>query len=349
MRTVAGLKEDRQMGDRSTRRAMLTGVAVGLLAGLTPALRAQSPRKKGPSTVDDEKTAAVVRARAKKAGLGQFANRSSDHFLGIGDGPGPYSTKALELSEEIAEDYLDQFRRRGFKVDYPSRRLAVVTLKDGASYRAFSDDHPDEADGGRYYPEDNWLVIFDFRADQSKDVAEAKRYNTFTLVHETIHLLCFNTGLLDRQAEVPGAIGEGLATYGEMWTPRSHGALGGVNHPRLRALARETARGTPWIPISRLLADDKAFADPGTSQLAYAEAWLLVHYLMETEERLPRFRAYLAGLPRLDAADGPDRVKYAESRLGSLHDLDAAVRRHAQRMARKAKVPLSTDLSRARG
>jgi hypothetical protein len=234
-------------------------------------------------------------------------------------------------------------------VDFPARRLAVVTLKDGASYRAFSGDNPDEADGGRYYPEDNWLVIFDFRADQAKAAEEAKRYNTFTLVHETIHLLSFNTGLLDRHADVPGAIGEGLATYGEMWTPRSQAAFGAVNRPRLLALARETANGTAWIPISRLLADDRFFEDPETYQLAYAEAWLLVHYLMETEERLPKFRAYLAGMPKLDAPNAKDRVKYAESRLGSLRELDAAVQRHAQRMARKAKVRLSVDLSRGRG
>jgi hypothetical protein len=333
----------------STRREVWKAAAFSLVAGLTGTLRAQSPRKKAAPTAEDEKTAAAVRAQAKKAGLGEFETRTTEHFLGIGDGPGAYSTKALELSEEIGEDYLDQFRRRGFKVDFPARRPAVVTLKDGASYRAFSGDNPDESDGGRYYPDDNWLVIFDFRADQAKGAAEAKRYNTFALVHETIHLLCFNTGLLDRHADVPGAISEGLATYGEMWTQRSHAALGGVNRPRLIALAQETEKGTPWISISRLLADEEPLLDRKTAQIAYAESWVLVHYLMETEERLPKFRAYLAGLHKLDAPDAKDRVKYAESRLGSLRDLDAVVRRHAQRMARRARVPLSADLSRARG
>ncbi len=41
------------------------------------------------------------------------------------------------------------------------------------------------------------------------------RVNTFTLVHEAIHQLTYNTGLLDRQADVPVAISEGLATFGE--------------------------------------------------------------------------------------------------------------------------------------
>jgi hypothetical protein len=333
----------------STRRHVLKVGAFGVAVGLTTMLRAQSPRKKPTLTAADEKTAAAIRAQAKKTGLGEFETRTTEHFLGVGDGPGLYSTRALELCGEIGKDYLAHFRRRGFKLDYPPGRLAVVTLKDGGSYRAFSGDNPDEADGGRYYPADNWLVIFDFRTDQTKAKAEAMRYNTFTLVHETIHLLSYNTGLLSRQADVPGAISEGLATYGELWTARSRSAFGGVNLPRLTALAQETEGGSAWIPVSQLLADDNLFTDAKTYQLAYAEAWVLVHYFLETDERLPKFRAYLAGFPKLDAPDAKDRVKYAESGLGSLRDLDTAVRRHAQRMARKARVPLSADLSRARG
>ena len=62
------------------------------------------------------------------------------------------------------------------------------------------------------------------------------------------------------------------------------------------ALVQEMDGGTPWIPISQLIADDGVFRKPETAQIAYAESWVLVHYLMETEERLPKFRAYLAGL-----------------------------------------------------
>jgi hypothetical protein len=337
------------MGGISNRRDVMKAAVVGLLAGMTSPLRAQAPGKKAALTPDDQKAAAAVRAKAKAAGLGPFDVRMTDHFLGIGNGPGLYSERALELGEKIGKDYLVHFRKRGFKPEFPAHRPVVVTLKDGASYRAFSGDNPEEADGGRYYPEDNWLVIFDFRTNQAKAVAEAKRYNTFTLVHETIHLLCYNTGLLARDAEVPGCISEGLATYGEMWTERSRSAFGGVNRPRLTALGQELAAGRSWIPVSRLLSDDNLCADPETYQLAYAEAWVLVHYLLETPERLPKFRAYLAGFPKLDTPAAKDRLKTAESHLGSLDDLDAAVRRHAPRMARKAGLSLPAGLSRGRG
>jgi hypothetical protein len=337
------------MGGQSNRRDAVKAAALGLLVGTSRSLRAQSTPRNAALTPVDEKTATAVRSKATKAGLGALDVKTTEHFLGIGNGPADYSQRALDLEEKIGRDFLAHFRKRGFKLDYPAGRLAVVTLKDGASYRAFSGDDPGEADGGRYYPEDNWLVIFDFRADQAKAIGEAKRTNTFTLAHETIHLLCYNTGLLARDAEVPGCISEGLATYGETWTERSRPAFGGVERFRLLALSQELAKGRSWIPISRLLKDDDPVTDPETYQLAYAEAWLLVHYLMETPERLPKFRAYLAGLPKLETKAAKDHLKTAGSHLGSIEDLDTAVRRHAQRMARKAGLSVPAGLSRARG
>jgi hypothetical protein len=272
----------------------------------------------------------------------------TDHFLGIGDGPARYSTQALDLCESISRDYLAHFRKLGFKVDYPASRMTVVPLKDAASYLAFSGDNPGKTIGGQYEPESNWLVIFDFRADQEKSKKEAMRYNTFALVHETIHLLCFNTGLLSRFHDVPGCISEGLATYGEVWTPpRAPNAFGKVNVPRIRGMIQAGEEGTPWIPIARLLNDDGVFDDPKLDQLAYAESWLLVHYLLEREQ-LPKFQAYLAGMPQLGDDGRMSRDKYAESKLGSLRDLDAAVQRHAQATARRARLKLPAGLIRAR-
>ena len=48
-------------------------------------------------------------------------------------------------------------------------------------------------------------------------MADPERVNLLALVHETTHLLCFNTGLLSRKANVPAWVSEGLATYVEIW------------------------------------------------------------------------------------------------------------------------------------
>ncbi len=149
---------------------------------------------------------------------------------------------------------------------------------------------------------------------------------------------------------MPDCISEGLATYGELWTPRrSPPAFGAVNRLRLDALFKELDNGTPWIPISQFITDDDVFRKPETAQIAYAESWVLVHYLLDTDERLPKFRAYLSGLPALGDSQAMNREKYAESRLGSLKELDAAVRRHAQRMARKSGLRAPAGLTRGPG
>ncbi len=158
--------------------------------------------------------------------------------------------------------------------------------------------------------------------------------NLFTLIHETIHILCYNTGMLTRQKEVPACISEGLATYGELWRSKGRGKIGGMNGERLRALVGARDVGAAWIPISNLLAKDALFEKDDTAQVAYAEAWLLVHYLLQRES-LPRFRAYLAKLP--ESATAADRLKCAEAELGSLQALDKEVLRHARAQIRKLK------------
>ena len=101
-----------------------------------------------------------------------------------------------------------------------------------------------------------------------------------TLVHEATHQLCFNTGLLSRQVAVPAWASEGLATYVERWQKKTT-KIGEINGPWLVCLREAKQTDKPWIPIADLVADDKFFDDEKTAQLAYAESWLVVHYLMK--------------------------------------------------------------------
>jgi Protein of unknown function (DUF1570) len=345
-RTGAGADEGLGLAQWS-RRSWLEAGALGLMAGLIPTVRAQQ-KKNAPLTPEDRKAIAAVGGRTKKAGLAAFEESRTEHFLGVGDGQARYRVQALDLCESIGRDFLAHFRKRGFKLAYPAHRLCVVTLGGLDSYGAFIGEKPDPEDGGRYELDEKLLIIFDFRSGASKSADLRK--NTFTLVHETIHLLCYNTGLLSAQKDTPDCISEGLATYGELWVPpRAPSAFGAVNNQRMYALAKEMNGGAPWIPISQLITDDAVFRKPETAQITYAESWALVHYLMESEDRLPKFRAYLADLPRLGDPQAMSREKYAELHLGSLRDLDIAVRRHAQRMAKKANLRVPAGLSRGPG
>ena len=256
------------------------------------------------------------------------------HFLGLGDADDRFRNSALKICESLAPEFLRHFREKGFDVALPKKRLTVVTLKDAESYRAYTGEgNRGLLVGGHYDLDTNRLVMFDFRPNgEGPDiVANAVRVNRLALVHETTHLLCFNTGLLSRQADVPAWVSEGLATYVEMWQKKGT-KIGEPNRPWILHLNQARNTGTPSIPIADLVASDKSFDDKKTSQLSYAESWLLVHYLLTTPQQLPKFRAYLAGLRTGDAAT--NRVEYAEKHLGPLKNFDRELARYHKRVSR---------------
>jgi hypothetical protein len=313
---------------RSCLRGWLFGV-MGLKAVDFTALSAWA--KEGDATEAD--VIAEVQAAAKKAGLGPFDRGRTEHFLGLGDAPARFRESALNICEELAKEFLRYFRSRGFKLALPDGRLTVITLKDDKSFRAFIGADPGKDVGGHYDLDTNSLVVFDFR-EKVDQPGNPVRVNLFSLIHETAHLLCFNTGLLSREADVPVCVSEGLATFVEMWQPKQKSPLSAINQARLQALVEASESPEPWIPIADLLADDKRFQDPKNLQLVYAETWLLVHYLIRTRTQLPKFRAYLSELPA-DRETAEKRMKNAEAHLGSLKKLDGDLRRYAKSLIRR--------------
>jgi hypothetical protein len=319
-----------------SRRAWL-GVALVGIAGWKAHGQARgqpggSRDRKPVLSADEQKEVASVEALAQKAGIGPFAQNETAHLLGLGNAPTAFRRAALDIAEALAKVFLAHFRSQGFKVDFPTKRMTVIALKDSASYAAMLGDAPDPAEGGHYNLDTNRLVIFDFRAQQAELQADAPRVNTFTLVHETAHLLCFNTGLLSRQSDVPKCISEGLATYIELWRPRANSALGAINRPRLEVLVDEQKAAVPWIPIAEILQNDRRLEDRETAQLAYAESWLFVHYHLKTRACLPNFRSYLEALAAHKTDGGAARLKVAEKTLGPLGPLDAELKKHARRL-----------------
>jgi len=280
--------------------------------------------------VSEKEEIANVLDLARKAGIGQFAHSQTEHFIGLGNAPAAFRRSALEVAESLAKVFLGYVRSRGFKADFPPGRMTVITLKDAESYRALLGDKLRMAVAGHYDLDTNRLVMFDFRPQQTGLEADAERVNSFALVHETTHLLCFNTGILSRQADVPKCVSEGLATFFELWRPKARSAVGSTNRPRLMALLLEQQNGEPWIPLVELVKDDDRIDDPETEQLAYAESWLLVHFLLKKEAWLPRFRAYLEDEKARLQDPAAGRVKYAESKLGPLATLDRELKKHAR-------------------
>ena len=88
-------------------------------------------------------------------------------------------------------------------------------------------------------------------------------------------------------------------------------------------------RMSHWYPVAHLLADDRPFFGV-YRKVAYAQAWLLIHYLMQDRSWLERFRAYLEAIrSRTDPEQRPDD---AEHHLGDLDHLDRDLHAYALKL-----------------
>jgi hypothetical protein len=234
----------------------------------------------------------------------------------------------LRHCEAVAADYLDHFQSRGFKVAMPATRLTVIILTDDSSRSAFKvglkvqgipiDMTRDLVPPGHYEPPTNRAVLgLHARTRRLNDYLDLR-----LLAHEVTHQLTFNTGMLDRRGDVPRSISEGLAEYGAVLKTGQSIAPG---YPRenLMTLVRSRKSGTRWYPFAQLLADDRPFLLNCFSQhksLAYSQAWLLIHWLINDRSRGEGFRAYLEAIrPRRDQEH---RLDDAEKHLGDLNRLD---------------------------
>ncbi len=294
-----------------SRRSCLLGTLAGLGLGMDPA--------KADESID------AIKAKARKAGMEPFDESETEHYRGVGDAPERFRKEALAICEAVAADYRKHFESKGFELTWPKDKLTVVILLGPKSYAMFEGGFVDEAIGGHFDLDANRLVMFDFRGTGANPRAPvAEQDNTLALVHETVHQLTFNTGVLDRKADVPLCVSEGLATYGETWRPRHKGDIGAVNLRRGRGLELGRRAGVGWIPLATLLADDKLLNEEKTQQVAYAESWMFVHKMLKDPARLPKFRAYLAALR--EKSDPARRVEVARDHLGDLERLDKEIR-----------------------
>ncbi len=282
------------------------------------------------SQSEEDKERRAIEAIVAKAGLRSVATTRSPHYLGIGDASDSFRSLTLQDCEAVAADYLDYYQSQGFKVAMPAGRLTVVILADESSLAAFNGDPRSQKSAtgakrhlvvpGRYEPRSNRLVVLDMHSVASRRTGIL---NLHVLAHEATHQLTFNTGLLARSGDVPHSIAEGLAQYGEIRKTNGRTAPGQLHLQNLSVLAAARRMDTPWYPVAQLLADDRPFVLGSfvrLQNLAYAQAWLLIDYLMKDRSRLEGFRAYLEAIrPRVDPEH---RLDDAEKHLGDLDRLN---------------------------
>ena len=281
---------------------------------------------------------AAIQNKLDQARVGPLNTVRSAHYVAIGDAPRAFITTILGDCEQLDADYQRYFGSLGFHLHQPDRPLIVIMFRDDRSFGKFFrlPSLLEAAEKGRalqpagiYDKSSNVLHVFDWRNVPMEP--RASHRNMETLAHEGTHQLSFNTGLLNRTGDTPLCIVEGLGTHGEPRKTTGPSDYGLLNLRRMDDLAR-IQRRVPWIPVRELIRDDSALhaGNAARIMLAYAQSWLLVHYLMRDPVALPRFRQYLQAIAPRTKSDR--RIEDAQTHLGDLDRLDQDLRRYAIRL-----------------
>jgi hypothetical protein len=194
--------------------------------------------------------------------------------------------KWAERFEDLYRSFVHYFSTRGFEPLPPQFPLVGIVRRNQAEFARHA-----TAPGGQSVPngvlgyydvESNRITLYDMGG---KSDSPNWRQNAAVLIHEATHQTAFNTGVHSRYCPPPLWLAEGLATLFEapgVYDSRSHTRPGDrVNRDRLRVFRQALApHHRPKLLASLAASDDLFRVDPAA---AYAEAWALSFFLVETE------------------------------------------------------------------
>ncbi len=229
-----------------------------------------------------------------------FAIHQTEHFLVCSDASEIYTSFCGKLLEKVFAEYLDFFKDSELSVKPPGFRLPVLVFRDVSRFRAYARQQHPETDftdvPGYYSIRDNQVLITALSGDQSlrtnSELLRELRKNmrqVETIVHEAVHQLTYNTGLMVRYADTPLWLSEGLAVYFEPASGRSStiwnrpGEVSSIHFPTLRDRIQN---GSGFgLPFKSLLENDSAFLTSETLADAYGQAWALTYFLVRTNRK----------------------------------------------------------------
>lgn len=270
-----------------------------------------------------------------------------------------YATWCGALLERLRTGFLGHWERVKLPLTPNDSPLPILILQNKTQFTEYAvrDGAAAAAETFGYYSaRTNRVVLFDLTADQpGEPLGEAAGRDEITrrlsrtpasvatVVHEAVHQLAFNTGLQVRYADNPMWLTEGLAMYfetpdfgtGTRWT-----GAGKTNPWRLQEFQRSLPMRAE-DSLSTLAQNEDRFHEPATMTSAYAESWVLVHYL--STKRREQWLEYLKTMR--DKA--PLVFETPEERLAAfrkafgddLSDLDKAVITHARELGQRRSIP----------
>ncbi len=242
---------------------------------------------------------------------------SSKHFLALSNTDEKFIQGQLERCELMHQMFVNHFRVKGFKLKLPATRLMVAIFSSPEGFESYVGQPMPPGVTGLYHPASNRLVVYDFGrsrmlvAGKNRVETQTTRLNAFerahllgqvyreadairtdtnisTIMHEVAHQMSFNTGLLNRDGDLPLWLVEGIATYCEPTEGGFWRGIGEKNVERLKPLRRMAGGQEEPLPLRSLVESDQWLHGPGGGQRAlrgYSQSWALVKMLMEEQPK----------------------------------------------------------------
>lgn len=234
-----------------------------------------------------------------------------------------YAEWVSSLLEGLQKALVRYWQRQDIDLHDPEFPLPIVIHRTQAAYNAAS-----RADGvgqgaiGYYHMGTNRVRMYDLTgADSLRNLGGARRGSraeitrmlstpiaeplVATIVHEATHQVCFNTGLMQRFADLPIWYVEGMAVYFEApkaGSMRGWRGIGQVNRRRLATFQRNLPKWNGGT-LAALVGTDDVLRNPRTAGAAYADAWALNYYLIK--KRPKDYTAYVQTMSEREPLRGP--------------------------------------------
>ena len=145
---------------------------------------------------------------------------------------------------------------------------------------------------GYYSPISNRIMLYDTGNGHGDE--DDWRRTSSTIIHEATHQTAFNTGIHQRFAQTPRWLVEGLGMMFEapgVWNSRANTRREDrINRGRFDYFRQKVAPNHKPELLQAIVGSDRLFSID--TSLAYAEAWALSFFLVETQPR--KYSEYLA-------------------------------------------------------
>ena len=274
----------------------------------------------------------VAKQLQAELGAGFEIHRTANYVLCYNTSRG-YAQWCGALLERLYGAFRNFWKRKGIELTDPQFPMVAIVLKDRASYLAYAKTRIGASAGlvsGYYNLQSNRVIMYDLTGGAAGSRATRTQINRMlsrpeasqnvaTIVHEATHQIAYNCGMHTRTADIPLWVTEGMAVYFEtpdLSSQKGWRTIGKPNRPRL-AQYRADAKGRGANSLTTLTANDSRFRAAETAGGAYAEAWALTHFLVNS--RTKQYVAYLKQLQKKEPQffdDEKARIKQFRDAFG---------------------------------